>query len=176
MTEQHFFPPPPPIKAPDFKYIREEAPENKPQPQNTQKDVAKADDFATHFKLSPNIYKTKTMIAILGGTLFAGLLLGIIFFGGSSNSAPVVSGLQGVIQNPDIQTPLPRCGTVPETEPCIVYIVNHTRYDQLARKFFEQAVKLTGRQPHLLEMVNRQYATTRIPPGFISKIQVPRMQ
>lgn len=175
MTDQHFQTPPLPPKAPDFKYAAGVVSENVKKEQPSQIPDIPSDDFATHFKLSKNIYKTKTMLGILGGALFAGLLLGMMFFGGGSSApAPAPSGLQGVIQNPDIQAPLARCGTVIETEPCIVYIVNHTRRDQLARDFFDQAAKLTGRQPHLVAMVNRQYATSRIPPGYISKIQVPR--
>ena len=180
MTDKPFQTPPLPPQAPNFQAFPKtqpiETPVSFPVEKRNQHDEAVADDFATRFKLSPTIYRTKSMLAILGGTLFAGLLLGIMFFGGGSTApASVSSGLQGVIQNPEIQQNLARCGTVPETEPCIVYIVNHTRADRYAEYFFDQAVKLTGRQPYLLEIANRQYAKTRIPRGYIAKIQVPRL-
>ena len=116
------------------------------------------------------------MLSILGGTLFAGLLLGIIFFGGSSAPVQQASGLQGIIPNPEIRENLYRCGIPPENEPCVLYIVNHTREDRYAEYFFDQAIKMTGRQDHLLKIANRRYATTRIPVGHIAQIQVPRLK
>ncbi len=180
MTDKPFQTPPLPPQAPNFQTVQKTqftgTPDSFPVEKNNHSNETVSDDFATRFKLSPTIYKTKTMIGILGGTLFAGMLLGMLFFGGSSTApAPVSSGLQGVIPNPEIQQPLARCGTVPETEPCIVYIVNHTRADRYAEYFFDQAVELTGRQPYLLEIANRQYAKARIPRGYITQIQVPRL-
>ena len=101
----------------------------------------------------------------------------MIFFGGGS-SAPQQgpSGLQGVVRNPDIYENLQRCGIVPQTEPCIVYIVNHSRADRYAEYFFDQAVKLTGRQPYLVSIENPQYAKMRIPPGYIAQIKIPRLK
>jgi hypothetical protein len=180
MSERPFQTPPLPPRAPDFPVVKTVQQENDPRPQeqvvNTENTDAVSDDFATRFKLSPSIYKTKVMLSILGGTLLAGLLLGIIFFGGSSAPVQNVSGLQGVIRNPEIRENLYRCGVMPENEPCVIYIVNHTREDRYAEYFFDQAVKLTGRQPYLLKIANRQYATTRIPVGHIAQIQVPRLQ
>ena len=179
MTDNPFKTPPLPPQAPHFQAVPQtqplETPTSFPVEKINQPNDAFSDDFATRLKLSPTIYKTKTMLGILGGTLLLGMLLGIIFFGGSSTPPPAPSGLQGVIPNPEIQVNLPRCGTVPETEPCAVYIMNHTRADRYAEYFFDQAVKLTGRQPYLLEIANRQYAKTRIPRGYITQIQVPRL-
>ena len=178
MTDNNFQTPPLPPSAPNFQPAQPSPVEIRTE-QTSEPAISRVadEDFATRFKLSPNIYKTKTMSAILGGTLLAGLLLGMIFFGGSSSAPPQgPSGLQGVVRNPDIRESLQRCGIVSETEPCVVYIVNHSRADRYAEYFFEQAVKLTGRQPYLVAIENPQYAKMRIPPGYITQIKIPRLQ
>ena len=109
--------------------------------------------------------------------LFEVLFLGIILFGGSSKP-PVVQGLQGVVQNPDIRAneKLQRCGRVSETTGCVLYIVNHTRNDRLAEDFIPEAVKLTGRQDFLIRIENPNYVKTRIPPGHFASIKIPRLR
>ena len=174
MTDKTFQAPPLPPNAPNFSPLKDTAQEKNTAEWPITRETISSDDFATRFKLSPNIYQTKIMITILGATLFIGLLLGLMF-GGGSTPPPAPTGLQGVVINPDITRPLNRCGTISETESCVVYIVNHSRIERQAEYFFDQAVKLTGRQPYLLKIANKQYATKRIPPGFIAQIQIPSL-
>ena len=177
MTEQHFQTPPVPPHAPSF---------DASKPMTARPDLSGVshggvtdlppDNFAAALKLSPNIYRTKVMALVLGGTVILGMILGALFFGGSSTSqkqAP--QGLTGVVPNPDWRG-LPRCGMVSETAPCAVYLVNHTRNDHYAEYFFDEAVKLTNRQKYLITIENPHYAKTRIPPGYIAQIRIPALR
>lgn len=177
MTEQHFQTPPVPPHAPNFDI---------PRPMTTQPDMPGVsqsettalppDHLAAALKLSPNIYRTKVMALVLGGTVVLGMILGALFFGGSSAPQKQTSqGLTGVVPNPDWQG-LRRCGMVSETAPCAVYIVNHSRNDRYAEYFFDEAVKLTNRQKYLIAIENPHYAKTRIPPGYIAQIRIPALR
>jgi len=183
MTEQHFQTPPLPPQAPAFSPAgtqpttsvgTTEAAVASPA---TEPVVERGtDDFATKFKLPKTIYKTKAMLGILAGAVVVGLLLGALFFGGSGKQAPATNGLGGIIWNPDIMEPLQRCGMVPESYPCVVYIVNHSRNDRLAEYFFDEASHLTGRQKFMVQIANKQYANMRIPRGHIAQISIPQLQ
>lgn len=131
-----------------------------------------ADDFATRFKLPTRIYQTKIMAGILGGSAVVGLILGAMLFGGSA-PAPCPPALAGIVRNPDIRQSLPRCGTVNESDRCAFYIVNHSRNDKLAENFVPEVMKQTGREGYLIQVDNKNYMKTRIPPGYIVQIQVP---
>ena len=113
------------------------------------------------------------MIAVAVGLLLIGVCIGALLF--SSKPEPVrPQGLTNIIQNPDITRALPLCGqVVSETDPCILYIVNHTRFDKKAQDFFQSAADLTGRTRPSIEMENTQYAKTTIPPAYFVKIKVP---
>ena len=184
MTDQNFQTPPLPPKAPSFApvdgatSVEDVKAEKKDAPVAEQQDITiPADNFATRLKLPVKIYKTKMMAAILCGTAVVGILLGAMIFGGSS--APMAQGprgLLGVVGNPDIRSNLGRCGTVREDEACVVYIVNHSRNDKRAGAFFKEAVKLTGRQEYMVQIANKQYVNTLIPPGYIAQIQVPPLR
>ena len=179
MTEEPKFQAPPmPPKAPAFG-----APSSSFGAAAPKAEPAKAGDippnnFAAALKLSPRIFETKIMAAILAGCLIVGLLLGMAFSGGGSSAPKTVmpqDAIRGVIGNPDVREKLNRCGMVSATSPCVVYIVNHSRDDHYAEYFFDEAAKLTGRAPYRVRIDNQHYAKSRIPPGYIAKIKIPRL-
>jgi len=180
MTEEPKFQvPPPPPKAPAFG-----GPAPVPGLATTKAESKASSDipannFAATLKLSPRIFETKIMAAILGGCIVVGMLLGMIFFGGSS-AAPQQAAPQdcliGVVPNLDVRERLKRCGVVPNTSPCWFYAVNHSRNDKYAESFFEEAAKLTGRAPYRVRIENQGYAKTIIPHGHIAKIKIPALR
>ena len=172
--------PPIPPKAPSFG-VPQAPVKKQEEPLQAQEQPKKqgvelpSDNFASALKLPTTIFKTKNMASILAGTACIGMLLGALFFGGGSPppSSSQPQGLQGVVPNPDIRENLFRCGTVMETAPCIVYLVNHTRNDRYAETFFDEAARLTGRSSHRIMIDNQRYAKTRIGPGYITQIKIP---
>jgi hypothetical protein len=105
-----------------------------------------------------------------------GIILGSIIVGGSSPAPTQSAGSQGIVRNPEIKQNLARCGMADRTAACVLYIVNASRNDRLAEEFFDEAVKLTGRQKYLLTIENSQYAKTRIPPGHFAQIKIPALK
>lgn len=133
-------------------------------------------NFATDFNLPAGIIRTKGVMGIFGGALVAGMLFGAIFFGGGSGATQQNTGLQGVVRNPDITTPMKRCGLIDRGQACVLYIMNTTRYDKRAEDFFDEAVKLTEVQKFSIQMVNPKYAKTLIPPGRFAQIKIPNVR
>ncbi len=132
-------------------------------------------NFAADFNLPPSVLTSKSIGIMLLVTCIIGLFLGSVFFGGSSEQTKTV-GLQGVVANPDITTNIPRCGRVDKGQACILYIVNHTRYDKIVEDFFDEAVRLTEVAKYSISMVNPKYAKTRIPPGYFAQIKIPNVR
>ena len=181
MTEQNFRTPPIPPQAPGIPPIKTSSgTTTQASPQTVVNSVIPNTsferNFATDLGLPSSILQTKVMSGIFGGILILGMILGGIFFGGSSSAPVQNSGLQGIIKNPDITTRMRRCGTTDNTSACILYIVNHTRYDRLAESFFDDAVKLTGRQKYLISIENPQYAKMKIPPGYFVEVKIPALK
>ena len=131
------------------------------------------DNILEAFGLSPRLLAKKTALAIMGGVLIAGVLLGAMLFGGGSSGPATSSGLGGLVPNPDVRTQMGRCGVVSPSSPCLIYVVNHTQNDRLAESFIPDAMRLTGRTEYLIRMENPNYTKTRIPPGYIAQIKVP---
>lgn len=131
-------------------------------------------NFAADFNLPPSILSSKTIGILMMIVCVFGLVMGSVLFGG--NSTPQAVGLQGVIQNQDITTKLPRCGRTDPGQACVLYIMNHTRYDKIAENFFDDAVRLTEVQKYSIAMVNPKYAKTRIPPGYFAEIKIPNVR
>ncbi len=181
MTE---FKAPPLPKAPAFQPTP--APGIQPQPvlqpeqqstQNTGIPTGLFDDnFAADFNLPPSILKTKPFLVMLGVILVFGMVLGAGLFGSSGTPKQQNTGLQGVVVNQDITRKLPRCGLIDRGQACVLYIVNHTRYDKKAREFFDEAVRLTEVQKYSISIANPKYAETRIPPGHFAQIQIPNVR
>ena len=121
-------------------------------------------------KLSPG----KRQAVLLGAVFAFGLLMGAVMFSSSGETAqPAPQGLQGVISNPDIRTPLKRCGRVDASMPCVLYVMNHATYDKLAKDFFDTAVSVTGRPNFQIGTDNVSYARLKIPPGYFAEIKIP---
>ena len=116
--------------------------------------------------------KTVGVIAMIA--LFCGLLLGAMFFGGTSK--PVQQGLIGVVKNTDITQPLRRCGLIDKGQACVLYIVNHTRYDKTVEDYFKQAQDLTGVPLYSIQMANPRYAKRIVRPGYFAEIHIPRVR
>lgn len=120
-------------------------------------------------------FSTQTMALIAVLILVVGIIMGAMMFGGSSKPAQQ-AGLQGVVKNTDIRTKLPRCGRIDRGQACILYIMNSTRYDQIAESFFEEALRLTEVPIYSISMANPKYAKRRIPPGHFAEIQIPKVR
>ena len=180
MTEEPKFQAPPvPPKAPAFGGSTPGFPAAAPQAESKDEmptDIP-ANNFAAALKISPRIFETKFMAAILGGCVFIGVVLGMLFFGGSKAPQQTCPRdvIRGLVRNSEVRENLPRCGVSSPTAPCLVYIVNHSRDDRLAEYFFDQAAQLTGRQSYRIRIDNQYYAKTRIPPGYIAQIKIPRL-
>lgn len=132
------------------------------------------DNFAADFNLPPSVITTKSIFVLLLIVCVLGIIIGSVFLG--SSSTPQVVGLQGVVPNQDVTTRLPRCGRTDPGQACILYIMNHTRYDKIAENFFDDAVRLTEVQKYSIAMVNPKYAKTRIPPGYFAEIKIPNVR
>ena len=177
MTEEPKFQAPPmPPKAPAFG-----GPTPAFKPAAAKEEVKASSDipsnnFAAALKLSPRIFETKIMAAILGGCVVVGMVLGMVFFGGGSQKQTVIQGLTDIVVNPDIRGRLLRCGRVSVSSPCAVFIMNHSRDDRLAEDFFKDAAKLTGRSDYMIRIENQKYAKARIPPGWMACIKIPPLR
>ena len=175
MTEQpRFQAPPVPPKAPAFSPLRAEDKMGAVAAEDDQKKTL--NNLTKGLGLSSEVFKSKGMMIVWGGTLVVGMLLGALIFGGGSSQPPVIQGLTRIVDNPDIKQNLPRCGTVSESSPCAVYIVNHSRNDRYAEYFFDEATQKTGRQKYLVTIENQHYAKTRIPPGYVTQIKIPPLR
>lgn len=104
--------------------------------------------------------------------LLVGLLVGKMFFGGSSK-APSQSGLQGVILNPEVPQGRNRCGVAEKTQGCVLYLMNPERQELNGRDFYDWASQLTKRPRFIIETGNMRYSTVKIKPGFIAQINIP---
>lgn len=133
-------------------------------------------NFASDFGLPATIITTKGFMLVSLIVLIIGMMFGSLLFGGSSTPQPQRQGLQGVVRNQDMTTPLRRCGMIDRGEACVLYIMNSTRYDKVAEDFFDEAVKLTEIQKYSISMVNPKYSKTRIPPGYFAEIKIPKIR
>ncbi|MBQ6854561.1 MAG: hypothetical protein IJO11_03865 [Alphaproteobacteria bacterium] len=133
-------------------------------------------NFASDFGLPATIITTKGFMLVSLIVLIIGMMFGSLLFGGGSSPQPQRQGLQGVVRNQDMTTPLRRCGMIDRGEACVLYIMNSTRYDKVAEDFFDEAVKLTEIQKYSISMVNPKYSKTRIPPGYFAEIKIPKIR
>lgn len=175
MSNQNFQFPPPPPPAPrsPMSEGRQPMPGFTVPPQRQEEvNSVKTKNVAFDLASLQPLLKNKFALLALGAVLLFGILLGAIFFGGSSES-PKNTGLQGRIANTDITKRLERCGRSDNTAPCIIYIMNHTRVDQTAEYFFDSAAQLTGRLKQWIELDNQNYRKMRIPPGYFAEIKIP---
>lgn len=116
----------------------------------------------------------KALGVMVVAALIFGIIIGAMLF--SSSSTPAPQGLLGVVKNDDIRVKLPRCGRIDKGQACILYIMNSTRYDQIAESFFEEALRLTEVPIYSISMANPKYAKRRIPPGHFAEIHIPKVR
>lgn len=128
-----------------------------------------------HEYIEPQMGPSKAAVFFIALCACAtGILLGTVLFAGKQQPATIVNGLTGVVKNPDLANQqLRRCGEVDKGRACILYLMNHTRYDRMADTFFDEAVRLTEVAKYSIAMVNPQYAKTLIRPGQIAEIKIP---
>ena len=112
---------------------------------------------------------------VLGGAFLVGLILGISMAGGESTPVAPECLLRRT-RNPDIQERFPLCGLTSQTEPCILYIMNSTRYEKYAEDYFEEAQRLTGRSIPNISVENAVYAKVPIYPGWFAEIKIPSLR
>lgn len=172
MAENRPSAPPVPPKAPTPVFMPKETPQTSTP---TMERGAYEDNFAADLGLPPSVLKTKVMGIIMAVVLIVGIVFGTLMFGGSDDQQQQV-GLQGVVQNMDMDRPLPRCGMVDKGQACVLYIMNHTRYDRTAEDFFDEAVRLTEVSRYSISMVNTRYAKQRIGPGRFAQIKIPNVR
>ncbi len=129
------------------------------------------DNFAADLNLPVKLLRTKSMAVILGSTFLLGLIFGGVFFSGGSTQ--VVQGLGGVVGNPDLEKNTPRCGQVAKGRSCVLYLMNTSRQDKYAEKFFDEATRLTEAAKFSIQMANPQYAKKLIKPGYLAQIKIP---
>lgn len=142
------FVPPPPVQ------------EKKPEPPASATDVKQ--------KLLPYLWY------VLGGAFVIGLILGIMMASGGEAAPEAPKCLLAHVPNPDIGNErFPFCGRTATAEPCILYIMNHTRYDKQAEDFFEEAQRLTGRTKYMISIENQVYSKLTIHPGYFAQIKIP---
>lgn len=128
------------------------------------------DNFASAFNLPMSIFKKNTVIGVLCGVLFIGLLLGATIFGGGSVS---VQGLSNFVLNPEVPAGRYRCGVVERTQGCVIYIMNPSRTDKKGKDFYADAARFTGVPESTIQLGNIEYASRIIPPGYIAQINIP---
>lgn len=125
------------------------------------------------------IFQNRSLLIAFCSIFVLGFLLGACFFSGGdqgTSSSQQSSGLTGVVPNPEPNVAkLKRCGLAERGEPCLIYLVNHSKYEQYAEKFFEEASRLTEVNLYSIKMDNLRYATTLIRPGQIAQIKVPAL-
>ena len=129
------------------------------------------DNFAADLNLPPKILKTKIMGSIVAGLFFFGIMMGCMMFGGEV--VQTTNGLQGVVFNPDAPSGTYRCGMVPLTRGCVLYIMNSKNYDRKGSDFYQEAQNITGVPSYTLQLSNVRYASTPIQPGYIAEIYIP---
>lgn len=177
MSENNFQAPPPKAPMPPSPVFMPKVtgPKNEEKTTESAKGIYD-DNFAADLNLPPKILQTKSMGIVMGVVLVLGIIFGAAFFGGSE-APKQVSGLQGVVPNMDISPndTMYRCGTVDKGQACILYIMNHTRYDRTAEDFFDEAVRLTEVSRYSISMVNTRYAKQRIGPGHFAQIKIPKV-
>ena len=112
---------------------------------------------------------------VLGGAFVVGLILGVMMASGDSVPTTTECSLHH-IKNPDIQGRFPLCGRTAKSEPCILYIMNATRYDKQAEDFFKDAERLTERAYYSISIENPIYSKLNIPPGYFAEIKIPSLR
>ncbi len=162
---------------PSVSPVQPQQPVAQPEPQPAQQSAGLYDNnFAADFNLPPSVLTTKMFVVILSLVCVVGMVLGASLFGSSAAPQQQSSGFVGVVHNTDLTRDLPRCGMTDRGQACILYIVNHTRYDKKAREFFDEAVRLTEVQKYSISIANPKYAEIRIPPGHFAQIQIPNVR
>ena len=122
--------------------------------------------------------KNKKMVSfgILVGVFLLGILFGVLLSWGGNNTSFKRACVLRYVLNPNIQENLHTCGQVPKTEPCALYIMNHTGSEKLVVDFIAEASRLTNTPVHLILSNNPTYINQRIVPGYFAQIKIPSLR
>lgn len=127
------------------------------------------DNMAASFGLPPVFIKTKVLVPLFCLMILIGISVGIFVERSTKSSSPE---LPGVVNNPEIPKGRPRCGLARKGQGCVFYVMNPTNQEMMAKDFFEVAANFLKIPKFQVETANIQYATTRIPPGYIALFNI----
>ncbi|MBP5160756.1 MAG: hypothetical protein ILP11_01745 [Alphaproteobacteria bacterium] len=126
-------------------------------------------------RLPVSLLKTKVFIAMMIGIFVVGILFGAALFGGGKQ-AVVSQGLSGVVENPDAEKGLRRCGYAPRGERCVLYVMNNIRKEIKAQELFKLVSQLASVSEFLIQTANVGYASTIIRPGYFAQFVIPDLK
>lgn len=126
-------------------------------------------------RLPMSLMKTKIFLALMAGVFVVGILFGAALFGGGKQEV-VSQGLTGVVDNPDAEKGLPRCGYAPRGERCVLYVMNNVRKEIKAQELFKLVSQLASVSEFLIQTANVGYASTIIRPGYFAKFVIPDLK
>jgi len=164
--------PPPPVHE-QPKTTVEKEPEDRFDIEDDYTPSPYDDNMAASFGLPPVFIKTKVLLPLFCLMLLIGAGLGI-FIEKTTKSGS--DELPGVVNNPEIPKGRPRCGRARRGQGCVIYIMNPSNQEMMAKDFFETAANFLKVPKFQIETANIQYATTRIPPGYIALFNIPPVQ
>ncbi|MBP5215656.1 MAG: hypothetical protein J6039_03760 [Alphaproteobacteria bacterium] len=119
-----------------------------------------------------DLLQNKTVMMLLVIAALIGAILSYMVAPSQQRQA-IASGLDGIVNNPDIPQGKARCGIVEPHQGCVLYVMNPKNQEVRGKDFFTTAAKWTGRERYLIETSNMHYASTRIRPGYIAQINIP---
>jgi len=164
-------PAPPPVREP--KVSENHEPEDRFDIEDDYTPGPYDDNMAASFGLPPVFIKTKVLVPLFCLMILIGAGLGF-FIEKTAKSGE--TELPGVVNNPEIPKGRPRCGRARKGQGCVIYIMNPSNQEMMAKDFFEIAASFLKVPKFQIETANIQYATTRIPPGYIALFNIPPVQ
>ena len=144
------------------------------QPKATKETMPES-NVAQDLRLPMSLMKTKVFMALMIGVFVVGILFGAALFGGGKPEV-VSQGLNGVVENPDAEKGLPRCGYAPRGERCVLYVMNNIRKEIKAQELFKLVSQLASVSEFLIQTANVGYASTIIRPGYFAQFVIPDLK
>ena len=126
-------------------------------------------------RLPASLLKTKVFLALMIGVFVVGILFGSALFGGGKQ-AVVTQGLGGIVENPDAEKGLARCGRASRGERCVLYVMNNIRKEIKAQELFKLVSQLASVSEFLIQTANVGYASTIIKPGYFAQFVIPDLK
>ena len=110
----------------------------------------------------------------IAGLFLLGMFFGCAMSGGDNQPQKQYQGrvLTRIIENSNIRTRLPICGTDLISEPCVFYVMNYSSTDHLPMDYYTYVSNAMQRPPDSIKIENLSYKEL-IPPGYFAEIIVP---